>query len=227
MVEFNESQIHELRELGKKLGVSSGAIEASALVVTSAVSCSESKRIIREGESPPASTVGVVDIKPLTSTVRTRSIKWRNLFHTDMRTLLEIAAGGVLTGADIAALPHPILIAAGLLIMISSFTRAFQIEFSEREASVFWGLIRACGRKKLAHFDAIVDKTTEVRCEAGLDPLSRVQVEAALKLLQSTESIRRVSKKPAVWRIRERWKTEQYSGNVDRHPRFRARHDIG
>jgi hypothetical protein len=216
MVEFDQSQLSELNGLGTKLSVNEDIIEASVLVVMRTVSDSVKETTIVKGLKPPPGTLGQVTVEPLTRTTRTRSIKLSNLVHADMGTILEIVASGVLTGADIAAQPHPIIIAAGLLIMIRSFTHAITVEFSEREASVFWGLIQACDKKKVATFDAVVERTNAVRNEVGLSPLSKEEIRLALRVLESIKCIRPVKKRLGTWRIRERWRTEHSSGMGDR-----------
>jgi len=208
MVEFDQSQLSELKALGAKLGVIEDIINVSVFAVTRTVSDSVKETTIVKGSKPPPGTFGQVILEPLTKTTRTRSIKLSNLVHADMGTILEIIAGGVLTGADIVAQPHPIIIAAGLLIMIRNFTHAIKVEFSEREGSVFWGLIQACDKKKVATFDAVVERTNEVRNDVGLTPLSEGEIRLALRVLESIKCIRPVKEKQGTWRIRERWRTE-------------------
>jgi hypothetical protein len=211
MVEMDPSQLAELEALGARLGMAEDAVRASVFAVTRTVTDSIKETTIVKGQRPPPGTLGLVRVEPLTTTTRTRSIKLSNLVRADMGTILEIVAGGVMTGADMAAQPHPIIIAAGLLILIRSFTRALKVELSEREASVFWGLIQACDEGKVAAFDAIVERTNQVRAEAGLDPLSEGEIGLALRLLESIKSVQPAKGKEGAWRIRERWRTGRYS----------------
>lgn len=221
MVEMDPSQLAELEALGARLGVAEDAVRASVFAVTGTVTDSVKETTIVRGQRPPPGTLGLVTVEPLTRTTRTRSIKLGNLVHADMGTMLEIVAGGVMTGADMAAQPHPIIVAAGLLIMIRSFTRALKVELSEREASVFWGLIQACDEGKVAAFDAIVERTNQVRAEAGLDPLSEGEIGLALRVLESIKSVQPAKGKKGAWRIRERWRTGGYSSGTGRRKRGR------
>jgi hypothetical protein len=217
MAEIDQSQLEDFERVIAELGVDEDVIKASAVVVTRTVSDSVKETTIVRGSKPPPGTYGVVTVEPLIKRTRTRSIKLGNLIHADMGTLLELVAGGVLVGADMVAQPHPIIIAAGLLLIIRSFTRAMKVEFSEREASVFWGLIQACDEKKIATFDSVVERTNAVRKEVGLRPLSEEQIKVALGALESIKSIRPVKDKPGTWRIRERWRrTEHISSKPDR-----------
>lgn len=222
MVEMDPSQLAELEALGTRLGVAEDAIRASVFAVTRTMTDSVKKTTIVRGQRPPPGTLGLMRVEPLTRTTRTRSIKLSNLVRADMGTILEVVAGGVMTGADMAAQPHPVIIAAGLLIMIRSFTRALKVELSEREASVFWGLIQACDAGKVAAFDAVVERTNEVRAEAGLGPLSEGEIGLALRALESIKSIQSAKGKEGAWRIRERWRTGGYSSAARRGKRGRT-----
>lgn len=198
-----------IRSIADRLDVPPDVRKSSSFVAKHAFteSDSTSSKVVVAGSNPPPGTYGLVRTAPITSTTltRTRSLKLANLKHADLTAVLELVAGGTLTTADFLSQPHPILIAAGLLVMICAFTRLVTIEFSEREASVFWGLIHSCDDKKIARFDGILVSTNEIRHQAGLPPLSPSELRLALGVLQRLKTVTPLKAEPDAWRVRESW----------------------
>ena len=115
------------------------SLQAAMEMVTN----TEKTKTIRKGSSPTPGTYWHIKVGSLVSTTRTRSIKLSNISQ-DLRQLFEIFASAAVT----VATPDPIVIAAGLLILISSFSRVITIELSDQQVSVFCGLILAGDEKK-------------------------------------------------------------------------------
>ena len=209
MVNLDQSQLSELEALGTKLGVSEEVMKASVSAVTERVSDSVETTVEEILVRERYGRAEYVKVEPLTATARTRSIKLSNLAQVGTWEKIELGAGIVLTSAEIAAkvhpISHPIIIAAGLLIMIASFTRAITVEFSEREASVFWGLIKACDDEKVATLDAVLERTNEVRNNVGLNSLNEGEIRLALSVLESINCISPVEEKQDTWIIKESW----------------------
>jgi len=130
------------------------------------------------------------------------SIKLQNI-EPEIGEIAEFVAGGVMISADVIGLPHPLVIAAGILLVIRSFTNMMTIKISEREASVFWGIIVARDEDGLADIDTIVARTNAVRKKWGLRGLSKGEINISLESLQELKSINHVQGKPRTWQIVE------------------------
>jgi hypothetical protein len=120
-----------------------------------------------------------------------KSIKFSN-FRIDLGAMTEIVAGAVTAGYDAIKDPHPLVIAAGLLLTVRALLKAITVEISEQEASVFWSFVQACDEQKTAAEDAIFAKTNLERERLGLQPLTDLAFKGSLeklKYLKATESI--------------------------------------
>jgi predicted anti-sigma-YlaC factor YlaD len=117
-----------------------------------------------------------------------QSVKFTNM-HLDVGTFSEIAAGFVTTGFDILDKPHPLLIAAGVLLTVRALHNAMKTELSEQEASVFWSMTQA-EEKELTE-ETIWHSTNREREKYGLPPLEAVQVRQSLTRLETINSIAR------------------------------------
>jgi hypothetical protein len=134
-----------------------------------------------------------------------KSIKLKNL-NFDFGEMSALAGGILTTSSKILGDTHPILVAAGVLLIVRSLYKAVTVKIEEREASVFWGFIQACDKEKTASEAAIIKYTNKERERAGLEQLTTNQVKNALHKLASLRSITAVGDKPATWRIIEKYK---------------------
>lgn len=134
-----------------------------------------------------------------------KSIKLKNL-HLDLNQMTTVALGVTTTAGNIMDKPQPLVIAAGVLLTIRSLTDAMTVQISERDASVFWGLVQARHEDNTAPESAIVKHANTARQEIGLDPLEPDQVRNALHVLAQLKAVEAVPEKRNTWRILEKYK---------------------
>lgn len=116
-------------------------------------------------------------------------IRLRNLM-VDFGSLGELAAGTFLTGADMLGMPNPLIIAAGIILIIRSLHQGTTATLDTDEASVFWGFIQACGRDQRTSFDEIVAVTNQERARYQLGAMAKGEVAAALNTLAQVGALR-------------------------------------
>ncbi len=136
-----------------------------------------------------------------------KSIKLRNL-HLDVNQLSGLTLGAIAAAQNVVDKPHPLVIAAGVLLTIRSLIDAMTVKISERDATVFWGLIQARGRDDTARESDIREEANKARAEIGLDPLSENEVRNALRTLATLKSVEAVAKKRDTWRVIEKYKVK-------------------
>jgi hypothetical protein len=136
-----------------------------------------------------------------------RTVKFNNL-HLDLGELIGLAGEVTMTGSAIVAQPHPIIIVAGVLLIIRALRKAMTVSLSEREASVFWGLIGAQIESFYPDRIAILKHTNAGRAKFGLSALDEDQVTAVLKKLQALKCVKISGQKPETWRIVENYEIE-------------------
>lgn len=136
---------------------------------------------------------------------KVKSIKLKNITF-DFGQMSELAGGILAASSKILGDTHPILMAAGVLLIVRSLYKAVVVQIGGREASVFWGFIQACDKEKTASEAAIIKYTNKERERTGLEHLTSNQVKNALHKLASLRSVTVVGEKPATWRIIERYK---------------------
>lgn len=86
-----------------------------------------------------------------------KSIKLKNLtlLTLDFAQISELAAGLILISQDNTL--NPLLVTAGVLLIIHNLIKTTTIEIAEQEVSVFWGLIQASrGKDKNANEKSIL-----------------------------------------------------------------------
>lgn len=130
------------------------------------------------------------------------SIKLQNI-APNIGDIAEFAAGAVMAGADIIGLPHPLIVAAGILITIRSFYNMMTKEISEREASVLWGFIKARYKDNMADEEKIIEHTNNERAKLKFSPLSEGEILAALSILEELRTVELVEGK---WRLIENYR---------------------
>jgi hypothetical protein len=139
---------------------------------------------------------------------RAKSIKLKNLSF-DFGEMSELATGVLSVGSRIFGDTHPILMAAGVLLVVRSIYKAMTVEIEEREASVFWGFIQACDKEKAASEADIKECTNEERLKTGLKPLDSDQIKNALYKLLSIKSVTPIEDEPETWRITEKYRIQE------------------
>ncbi|MBK8024767.1 MAG: hypothetical protein IPK19_25945 [Chloroflexi bacterium] len=132
-----------------------------------------------------------------------KSVKFRNM-QLDLGDFAKISAGFITTGFDIIDKPHPLLIAAGVLLTVYALHDTMKIELSEQEASVFWGMIQATGTMKGAGLKllTILETTNAERAKYHLDALTENQIQYSLDKLVRIHSVEITGK---TYRIIERY----------------------
>lgn len=117
-------------------------------------------------------------------------VRLRNL-TVDFGSLGELTAGALLTGADMVGTPHPLIVVAGLFVIIRSLRDGVTAPLDTDEASVFWGFIQVCGRDQRAGMDEIVAWTNKERARYQLGELAPGEVAAALRELERVGALKK------------------------------------
>jgi hypothetical protein len=132
-----------------------------------------------------------------------KSVKFKNM-KLDLGDAAKLSAGFVTTGFDIIDKPHPLVVAAGVLLTVCALYDAMKTNISEQDASVFWGMIQATGSMKGAglKLPTILEKTNVERAHYHLDALSETQIRYSLEKLERLKSIEKVGD---TYRIIERY----------------------
>lgn len=131
-----------------------------------------------------------------------KSMKFTNL-HFDYAELSALFAGIVMTGADIIGQPHPLVISAGILLIIRAVMRAMTIPVTEREASVFWGLLQAQKESNTTNESIIKEYVNKERAKFGLPSLTDKLIA---EVLHSLEKINAIELRAGSWRTIEKYK---------------------
>ena len=129
-------------------------------------------------------------------------VRLRNL-TVDFGRLGELAAGALLTGADMVGTPHPLIVIAGLFLIIRSLREGITAKLDTDEASVFWGVIQVCGRDQRAGTDEIVAWTNQERARYQLGALASGKVTAALRELERVGALK---KEGDVWELVDQYR---------------------
>lgn len=109
-------------------------------------------------------------------------VRLRNL-TVNFGKLGELMAGALLTGADMVSTPHPLIVVAGLFLIVRSLRDGITAPLDTDEASVFWGFIQVCGRDQRAGTDEIVASTNRERARYEQGGLAPGKIDAALREL--------------------------------------------
>ena len=188
---------NDLPEFARTMGADKKTVKASADVAL--------KLLAAESTSSGAG-VRLVKIKP-GGIEGGKTIKTRNL-HLELGVLIDLGAGATMTVSKIVGQPHPIIIIAGILLTIRALSKAMTFPISEREASVFWGLIQTQRVSACADKPAITTHTNNERTKYGLCALGENQVTDALKRLQALKCVELSEQKPDTWLIVENYEIE-------------------
>jgi len=183
---------NDLPEFARTMGADKKTVKASTDVAL--------KLLATESTSSGAG-VRLVKIKP-GGVDGGKTIKTRNL-HLDLAVLIDLGAGATMTVSKIVGQPHPIIILAGILLTIRALSKAITCSISEREASVFWGLIQAQRAGACIDKPAITTHTNNERTKYGLYQLGENQVTDALKKLRALKCVELSEQKPDTWLIVE------------------------
>lgn len=134
-----------------------------------------------------------------------KTIKIQNL-EFDFEKMPQLASGMLLTIYGAFDKPHPLIIAAGILVTIASVVKAMTEELSEQETSVFWGMIEACGNNSATEAE-ILQATNNTRAQYGMLSLNEMQLLNSLRKLERLECIEQTQKESVThWRIIEKYK---------------------
>lgn len=131
-----------------------------------------------------------------------KSVKVEN-FRINYEEIAEAAAGAVMTGVDIAGKPHPLVISAGILLIIQGILGAITVPITEREASVFWGLLKAQRTSSGVDELSLIKEVNAERARFGLHRLSDGLIIHTLRELEKLKSVELVD---GAWRIVEEYK---------------------
>lgn len=190
----------DLPAFAKTMGLDKKIVEPSAAAAL--------ESIMAEPEDSGVSEAGVrfIKIKEGGKDVG-KTIKIRN-FHLDLAMIGELAASTTMTVDKIIHQPDPQIVVAGVLLIIRSLTRAFTIQLSEQETSVFWGFVLARDADNVAEEELITKYTNNERVKIGLLQLTNEQVKNILCRLKALKSVELVKGKQDIWRIVEKYKIE-------------------
>ena len=97
---------------------------------------------------------------------------------------------------------NPLLLGAGILLTLITLKEATTIKFSERETSVFWGIIQARDGNNFADETEIFNCTNNERVKVGLPPLTIGELKDAVNQLEKIKCIELINGR---WRLAERF----------------------
>ncbi len=167
---------------------------------------------VLQGMAKIAESIGVFQnsstrLITMQSPIKVKSIKLGN-FEFDFGDMSEICANVILTGNQIEAdfaVKKYVLVAAGVLLMARSLSKAFTTELSEREATVFYGFTQVADKENCSILNDIREKANEVRAEINLELLDEAKVMQALHNLGKIKSVLLIDDKTSTWCIIEKY----------------------
>lgn len=140
-----------------------------------------------------------------------QSIKLKNLTRLtlDFAQISELTAGLILMNQDKAL--NPLLVTAGVLLIIHNLIKTTTIDIDEQEVSVFWGFIQASHGKKDMNVDekSVLKHTNSERKKVGLSLLTNAQVKNSLHKLKLLKSIELVDSVSNTWRMIETYRIQE------------------
>lgn len=157
--------------------------------------------LLREAAIQPISSERIIFMDGPTRAV---SVKLGNIrFNFD--ALINFIFGVIATiSKNVLGQPNLLFKAAGVLTIIHSFYKVINIELSERDVTVFLGLINATGGPgNGVKEEVILDYTNIVRNSISLKPLDSLELGNALYNLSEIKSIERVAGINDMWRVIE------------------------
>ena len=175
-----------LNEIASTLDVDEGAIDGLYAAMSSRLQWDVDRSTIPEVDDHNQRTITFTQ----DGFEGAKSVKFRNM-RLDMSDFTKLAAGFMTTGADLMDKPHPLLIAAGILLTINVLQDTIKIKLSEQDASVFWGMIQLDDKKTLAEAD-ILESTNVARDQYGLELLTDLNIRNSLRKLANINSIEKV-----------------------------------
>lgn len=131
----------------------------------------------------------------------TKSIKLEN-FSIDWSELADLAASLITTLYGKAV--HPIVVCAGILLIVRSLLRMITVEISMTEASVLWGLIHSRDSKGYAKEYSIVVHTNSERARFGQSPLEDTHIIEVLHRLKLLKTVDFEDGQMRLWRVTEK-----------------------
>ena len=190
---LREAVESDLADVAARMGFSAAGVSASATILLQMLpSVAEAEEGSRHIWIKPGGLEGAT------------SLKLKNI-DPSPADLVTLGAGLVTAGSDMLDKPHPLVIAAGLLASMASMAEMATGQIEEREASVFWGLIKARDGTGAAGEAAIVRHTNITRQRLGLEALDAREVRNALQRLGEMKSVARTVGPADRWRIVERF----------------------
>ncbi|WP_018605565.1 hypothetical protein [Uliginosibacterium gangwonense] len=110
-------------------------------------------------------------------------------------------------GKEVIHQPSGILIAAGILAVLGSLYKAVKVKIPEREATVFWGLVRSPKQDDGAITEAmLLEHVNAARQSVGRDALKPIELTSSLHDLKRMRSVEQMVDHPDTWRIVEKHK---------------------
>lgn len=132
-----------------------------------------------------------------------KSIKIQNI-DFDFGEFGSLSAGIVLTAKGMIDDANPLWLAAGVVLIASLLYKASTKDIPQQEATVLWGLIRACDKNKQSTQAMILQHTNRERKKIGLEPLSKQQLGLSLNKLASYKVVKPVKNLTETWQIIEK-----------------------
>lgn len=184
----------KLSAIAAALGVDAIAVEPSLALALQAVAA-ELAEPVQAADQPRLVKIGVGGVDG------GQVVRLRNL-TIDFKALLTLCAGIVLTRADISGAPDPLTVVSGLFLIVTGLVDGVTVELSTEEASVFWGLIQACGSDQRATESEIMVWCNDWRTTYKLPPLSQGQIDAALRRLATLRVLTAVD---GAWQLADQY----------------------
>ncbi|MEM7537733.1 MAG: hypothetical protein AAF639_36520 [Chloroflexota bacterium] len=118
----------------------------------------------------------------------------------DYKSLLMFGAGAAINLAQ----PNPLLLTLGVLVAALELQNLAEVSINEQEATVFWGLLHACGRPHHpAKEHEVFARINQERTAYGLDELTDKEIQTSLALLTRLDMVERVDGRYPMWQFVE------------------------
>ena len=136
-----------------------------------------------------------------------KSIKLGNISELKILDFLETLAGILLIGGEDKYKANPIVVCAGLLLILHGIIKVATLEISEDEASVLWGLHLAKNKQNnCCDEQAILSKTNSEREKYGCEVITEKVMRKALSKLVSYKCVEHLTKPSRkTWKLKRKY----------------------
>jgi len=128
-------------------------------------------------------------------------------FQLNLRRLTDAIASGVLVMSGATSAPWLLMLAA--IVLWNRVWSELTIELSEDDAAVLWTLWKNRDEKNCVSLPNLLEVVNQERRLYSRDPMTPLQLEAALSTLQKIRCVEKSAAEPSAWWLRE-WVRVKY-----------------